>query len=85
MQRCEVCGNEYEHIFEIQMNGKIHHFDCFECAVYALAPSCAHCGVRVMGHGIEGDFSIYCSGHCARAQGHASVRDNVRHSESAVM
>jgi len=32
------------------MNG-INH--TLECAIHALAPICANCGVRIVGHGIE--------------------------------
>ena len=28
-------------------------FDSFECAIQKLAPTCAHCGCRILGHGIE--------------------------------
>ncbi len=49
---CEVCGNQYDKTFEVRMGGKTHVFDSFECAVRALASTCAHCadqqGVRGM-------------------------------------
>ncbi len=48
---CEHCGNEYDKAFQIIMSA--HTFDSFECAIHALAPSCAHCGVKIMGHGLE--------------------------------
>ena len=53
MPRCEVCGNDYDKTFEIRRNGATHVFDCFECAIHALAPLCQHCGCRVIGHGVE--------------------------------
>ena len=53
MPTCEVCGNEYDKAMEITQNGRVHVFDCFECAIHALAPSCAHCGCRIVGHGME--------------------------------
>ncbi|MFT3893939.1 MAG: hypothetical protein QM730_20110 [Anaerolineales bacterium] len=53
MRRCEVCGNEYDKCMEIRVNGMTHVFDSFECAVHALAPSCAHCGCKILGHGME--------------------------------
>jgi hypothetical protein len=41
-------------------------FDSFECAITALAPTCAHCGCRVIGHGVEiGTGEIFCCAHCA--------------------
>jgi hypothetical protein len=32
-----------------------HTFDCFECAIAALAPECEKCGVKIIGHGLEAD------------------------------
>jgi len=66
---CEVCGNEYEHCFEVRMNGEAHLFDCFECAIHALAPRCIRCGCQVVGHGVEAAGGIYCGTHCARQNG----------------
>ena len=42
--KCEVCGNEYDKPIEILVNGISRYFDCFECAIHALAPECDHCG-----------------------------------------
>ena len=53
MARCEVCGNTYDKSFVITMAGVEHTFDAFECAIHALAPSCDHCGCRIIGHGVE--------------------------------
>jgi len=76
--RCEVCGNEYDKTFEVTMpRGDSHTFDSFECAAHALAPSCAHCGCKIIGHGVEVDGSIYCCAHCAREAGHGEVTDHV--------
>lgn len=75
MARCEVCGNEYDKAFEIVMAGNSHVFDSFECAIYALAPTCAHCGVRIIGHGMESDGAFYCCAHCANAEGVRDVQD----------
>ena len=30
-------------------------FHSFECAIHALAPNCAYCGYRILGHGVEAD------------------------------
>jgi len=68
MAQCEVCGNEYEHAFQIVMAGDTHVFDSFECAIHALAPRCAHCGCRIVGHGIESKEEIYCCAHCAEQE-----------------
>lgn len=43
MAICEVRGNDDDKAFPVTSGGKIHHFDCFECAIQALAPSCKHC------------------------------------------
>lgn len=37
------------------MNGQAHTFDSFECAIHALAPTCKHCGTRIIGHDLERD------------------------------
>lgn len=74
---CEVCGNEYDKAMEIRIGGTVHVFDCFECAVHALAPRCHRCGCRVLGHGLEADGKVYCSAHCAHREGHLSLRDRV--------
>lgn len=64
---CETCGNTYDKAFEVVMGGERHTFDCFECAIHKLAPSCVHCSCRVVGHGVESEGGIYCCEHCARA------------------
>lgn len=75
MARCEVCGNEYDKAFTVEMGGERHVFDSFECAIYALAPHCAHCGCRVIGHGAEKGGVIYCCAHCAAQKGAEELRD----------
>ena len=75
IQTCEVCGNRYDKAFEVRMGGKTHVFDSFECAIQALAPTCAHCGCRVIGHGVEAGGIIYCCAHCADQQGVRGVQD----------
>lgn len=77
MAVCEVCGNDYDKAFELTLEGKAHVFDSFECAVHALAPSCDHCGCRILGHGVESDGKFFCCAHCARESGVAAVRDRV--------
>ena len=51
--QCETCGNIYEKAFHVSLDGQTHVFDCFECAIEALAPRCTHCHLRVIGHGVE--------------------------------
>jgi hypothetical protein len=74
MAVCEVCGNDYDKSFEVSVGGATHVFDSFECAIHALAPTCAHCGCRVIGHGVEANGTIFCCAHCAE---HEGVRDLV--------
>ncbi len=78
MARCEVCGNDYHLAFQVVMAGDERHvFDCFECAIHKLAPACAHCGCRVIGHGIEADGSFYCCANCSRQEGVTGAVDHV--------
>ncbi len=77
MARCEVCGNDYDKVLEITTGGATHVFDSFECAIHRLAPTCAHCGCRVIGHGVEADGSIYCCASCAMSVGVAGLRDRL--------
>lgn len=69
MSKCATCGNDYDKTFEVRMQGQSYHFDSFECAITALAPPCAHCGVRIVGHGVEQDGIIFCCAHCAKHDG----------------
>lgn len=66
MPRCEVCGNDYAGSFEVIVGADHHIFDSFECAIQALAPVCAHCGCKVIGHGVESVGIIYCCNSCMR-------------------
>lgn len=72
---CELCGNEYDKCFEVLIDGTSHTFDCFECAIHALAPKCANCGCRIIGHGIEASGSFFCCAHCAGEHGIHEVED----------
>jgi hypothetical protein len=76
MATCEVCGNDYDKAFNIEAHdGGRHTFDSFECAIHALAPICAHCACRIVGHGVESEKGIYCCAHCAEAEGESRVVD----------
>ena len=77
MPQCEVCGNEYDKTMEITRDGETHVFDSFECAIHAIAPTCDHCGCKIIGHGIEANGSIYCCAHCAQKEGVEGARDRV--------
>ena len=75
---CEVCGNQYDKAFQVtSADGLRHVFDCFECAIHALAPCCGHCGCKVVGHGVESDDAIFCCAHCAEKAGVVSLVDRV--------
>ena len=73
--RCETCGNEYDKVFQVLIAGTSHTFDSFECAIEKLAPRCAHCNLRVIGHGSEKAGRFFCSAHCAAAEGAPELRD----------
>lgn len=76
MDRCATCGNEYPHSFTLSMGTSTYTFDSFECAIHLLAPSCAHCNCRILGHGVEVNQHVYCCAHCARADGRHGAIDN---------
>ncbi len=75
MAKCEQCGNDYDKAFQVLKEGRTWTFDSFECAIQALAPSCAHCGCRILGHGVEKNGTMYCCAHCAQQQGARELRD----------
>jgi hypothetical protein len=77
MAQCEVCHNDYDKSFEVIVAGEHHVFDSFECAVHALAPVCAHCGCRIIGHGVEANSHMFCCASCASASGVRGARDRV--------
>ena len=72
---CETCGNTYDKAFEVKMGGTTHVFDSFQCAIYALAPRCAHCKVAIIGQGSEARGQYYCCAHCARQAGVGEMVD----------
>jgi Rieske Fe-S protein len=75
MARCDVCGNDYDKAFTITRGERTGTFDAFECAIHAMAPECAHCGCKVIGHGVEHDGRIFCCAHCARHMGAQGLAD----------
>jgi Rieske Fe-S protein len=77
MAQCEVCGNEYDKTMEVTRAGETHVFDSFECAISAIAPTCDHCGCKIIGHGIESNGSMFCCAHCAAQSGVRGARDRV--------
>ena len=77
MAKCDVCGNDYDKAFTMTRGGRTQTFDSFECAIQAMAPACAHCGCKVLGHGVEQSGTFYCCAHCARQAGVKGVADRV--------
>ena len=75
MAKCEVCGNEYDKAFQVSMGEAVHIFDSFECAIHMLAPSCAHCGCKIVGHGVEAQGQMFCCAHCAKHAGVSGLTD----------
>jgi hypothetical protein len=75
MAKCDVCGNDYDKAFTVTMDGETRWFDSFECAIHALAPDCAHCGCKVVGHGVEHGGRIFCCAHCASQEGVSGLKD----------
>ena len=77
MPRCEVCHNDYDKAFQVSLGGRTHTFDSFECAIHALAPTCDHCGCRIIGHGVEAAPRMYCCASCAQQAGVHGASDHV--------
>jgi hypothetical protein len=77
MSKCDVCGNDYDKSFDVVLGGNRYTFDSFECAVHALAPTCSHCGCRIMGHGLEDHGTYYCCRACAMQEGVTSFQDRI--------
>jgi hypothetical protein len=75
MARCDQCGNEYDKTFQVRRDDRDWTFDSFECAIQALAPTCGHCGCRIVGHGVEKSGTMYCCAHCASQEGVTGLRD----------
>ncbi|WP_395307805.1 hypothetical protein V4U86_20740 [Mycobacterium sp. AMU20-3851] len=81
MATCATCGNDYDKAFTVQWGGQTATFDSVECAAVQIAPECAHCGCRILGHGLEADGAIYCCAHCSRAAGDRTLVDRHPRSE----
>jgi hypothetical protein len=75
MARCDTCGNDYDKAFQVIAAGKTMTFDSFECAIHKLAPTCEHCGTRIIGHGLEKSGRFFCCDHCAQESGVSELRD----------
>ncbi|GEO95179.1 hypothetical protein [Kocuria turfanensis] len=77
MATCDTCGNDYDKAFTVTQGERTGTFDSFECAVHAMAPACAHCGCRILGHGVEAGGTVYCCAHCAEHSGVTGLSDRV--------
>lgn len=77
MATCDVCGNDYDKPLRITQGDRTGTFDCFECAISALAPQCARCGCRIIGHGAESNGKFYCCAHCASHAGVVGIFDRI--------
>lgn len=77
MPVCDQCGNDYDKAFQLTKEGRTWTFDSFECAIEATAPTCAHCGCRIVGHGMEKDGAIYCCAHCGEMAGIKGFTDRL--------
>lgn len=75
MKPCECCGNTYDKSFDVTIGDEVHTFDSFACAIHMLAPRCAHCGVAIIGHGMETGSAFFCCAHCARQAGVSELQD----------
>ncbi|MFU8831063.1 MAG: hypothetical protein ACNA7J_02795 [Wenzhouxiangella sp.] len=75
MGTCATCGNDYDGSLLIRSNGQEFEFDSFECAIEKLAPRCEQCDVRVIGHGVQRESTIYCGAHCASQAGETDLVD----------
>ncbi len=75
MAVCNQCGNDYDKAFQLVLDDKTWTFDSFECAIQAVAPKCAHCDCRIVGHGLEKNGAMYCCAHCASKEGATELRD----------
>ncbi|MEH2553855.1 formamidopyrimidine-DNA glycosylase [Bradyrhizobium algeriense] len=73
---CEGGHHGYK-VFQVTMNGEAHTFDSFEYAIHALTPTCDHCGIRIVGHGLEKAGTFFCCEHCAQGEGAKGLRDRI--------
>jgi hypothetical protein len=76
MAICDVFGNDYDNAFTVRTAaGEELTFDSIQCAAHRIAPTCSHCGCRILGHGVQATDQTYCCANCAREQGADGVQD----------
>lgn len=66
MAICNNCGNNDKSCLQIIYNNKKYHFDCFQCAIFLLAPCCQSCGLQIIGHALDISESEFCCNHCLK-------------------
>jgi hypothetical protein len=66
MSTYEAHANQYDQSFELRLGGEAQVFDSFECAFYAVAPTCVRCDRRITGYGIEARGLFFCGSQCAQ-------------------
>lgn len=77
MPICDACGNDYQRAFQlIDFDGTRFFADSIECAAHLIAPTCAHCACRILGHGIDTPHGVFCCANCARHSGDARAIDS---------
>ncbi|WP_209370649.1 hypothetical protein [Brevibacterium renqingii] len=76
MTACDTCGNDYDRTFTLTLEDQSWNFDSFECAIAKAAPTCEHCGCRILGHGVRAGDSTFCCSHCARESGFTDATDD---------
>jgi hypothetical protein len=75
MAKCDMCGNDYDKAFTVRQGDRQHTFDSFECAIHMMAPTCAHCDCRIIGHALEAGGKMYCCAFCAKESGQSGLKD----------
>lgn len=66
---CETCGNHHHDTFTVLIHNQTHEFDCLQCAIQVVAPTCTSCSCRILGQVIEENGLYYCGSHCLRIAG----------------
>jgi hypothetical protein len=80
---CASCGNHYDKAFTVTTyDGEEAIFDSVECAIAWIAPTCAECNIRILGHGVESDAGIFCCAHCAEMAGDERLVDRAETSRT---
>lgn len=65
MAVCDTCGNHVAEPLSVTQGDRSGTFDSIECLAHALAPTCARCGCRILGHPVHDGPITYCCQHCA--------------------